>query len=76
MKSKRRAIALQNHCFYALIALTLQAKSTPFASQKLCFYKQMSKLLCSKEIEKGRQWIEKSVWIGKKKDLKGNEIGS
>lgn len=35
----------------------------------------MSKLLCSKEIEKGRQWIEKSVWIGKKKDLKGNEIG-
>lgn len=35
----------------------------------------MSKLLCSKEIEKGGQWIEKSVRKGKKKDLKGNEIG-
>lgn len=31
--------------------------------------------MCSKEIEKGGQWIEKSVWRGKKKDLKGNEIG-
>jgi len=35
----------------------------------------MSKLLCSKEIEKGGQWIEKSVGKGKKMDLKGNEIG-
>ena len=26
-------------------------------------------------MEKGGQWIEKSVWKGKKKDLKGNEIG-
>ena len=35
----------------------------------------MSKLLCSKEIEKGGQWIEKSVGKGKKMELKGNEIG-
>ena len=37
--------------------------------------RQTSKLLCSKEIEKGGQWIEKSVGKGKKMELKGNEIG-
>ena len=53
----------------------MKCKRGAFGMQSQCFYKQTSKYLCSKEIEKGGQWIEKSVWIGKKKDLKGNEIG-
>ena len=53
----------------------MKCKRGAFGMQSQCFYKQTSKYLCSKEIEKGGQWIEKSVWKGRKKDLKGNEIG-